>query len=88
MHAICPNVWRELSTKMCAYFVQLYLRNDSIKQNNPIAKGPLYLHEQTEFEAILITPTESLNPVGYQTLQYWHGASARFQYIFYHREML
>ena len=29
------------------------------EQINPIGKGPLYLHVQTEFEAILITPVES-----------------------------
>ena len=43
---ICPNDWRELSPKTCMYFVELYLRIiDGIKinkQNNHIAKGPLY----------------------------------------------
>ena len=29
-----------------------------------------------------------LNPVGYRTLQYWHGASARPQNVFYRREMV
>eukprot|EP00731_Ephydatia_muelleri_P035495 Em0129g3a len=29
-----------------------------------------------------------LNPVEYRALQYWHGASARLQNIFYHREMV
>ena len=29
-----------------------------------------------------------LNPVGYRALQYWHGASARLQNGFYHREMV
>eukprot|EP00731_Ephydatia_muelleri_P035958 Em0184g3a len=29
-----------------------------------------------------------LNPVGYRTLQFWHGASARPQNVFYRREMV
>ena len=29
-----------------------------------------------------------LNPVGYRTLQYWHGASARLQNVIYHSEMV
>ena len=29
-----------------------------------------------------------LNPVGHRALQYWHGASARLQNVFYHREMV
>ena len=29
-----------------------------------------------------------LNPVGYRTLQYGQGASARSQKVFYHREMV
>ena len=50
------------------------------EQNKSIDIGPLYL--QTEFEAIsLLLPKvmAGVNPVGYRTLQYWHGASARLQ---------
>ena len=65
---------------------------DDIKineQNKSIGIGPLYL--QTEFEAnslLLPKVMAGLNPVGYRTLQYWHGASARPQNVFYHREMV
>ena len=65
---------------------------DGIKineQNKSIGIGPVYLH--TEFEAIsllLQKVMEGLNPVGYRTLQYWQGASARSQNVFYHREMV
>ena len=65
---------------------------DDIKineQSKSIGIGPLYL--QTEFEAIsLLLPKvmAGVNPVGYQTLQYWHGASARLQNVFYNREMV
>ena len=54
---------------------------DGIKineQNKSIGIGPLYLH--TEFEAISLLLQKvmaGLNPVGYRTLQYWQGASAR-----------
>ena len=50
---------------------------DGIKineQNKSIGIGPLYL--QTEFEAVsllLLKVMSGLNPVGYRTLQYWHG---------------
>ena len=59
------------------------------EQNKSIDIGPLYL--QTEFEAIsLLLPKvmAGVNPVGYRTLQYWHGASARLQNGFYNREMV
>ena len=65
---------------------------DGIKineQNKSIGIGPLYLH--TEFEAISLLLQKvmaGLNPVGYRTLQYWQGASARSQKVFYHREMV
>ena len=65
---------------------------DGIKineQNISIGIGPLYLH--TEFEAISLLLQKvmaGLNPVGYRTLQYWQGASARSQNVFYHREMV
>ena len=65
---------------------------DGIKineQNKSIGIGPLYL--QTEFEAITLFLQKvmlGLNPVGYRTLQYWHGASARPQKVFYYREMV
>ena len=64
---------------------------DGIKineQNKSIGIGPLYLH--TEFEAISLLLQKvmaGLNPVGYRTLQYWQGASAISQKVFYHREM-
>ena len=59
------------------------------EQNKSIGIGPLYLH--TEFEAISLLLQKvmaGLNPVGYRTLQYWQGASARSQNVFYHREMV
>ena len=59
------------------------------EQNKSIGIGPLYLH--TEFEAISLLLQKvmaGLNPVGYRTLQYWQGASARSQKVFYHREMV
>ena len=65
---------------------------DGIKfneQNKSIGIGPFYL--QTEFEAISLFLQKGmlgLNPVGYRTLQYWHGASARLQNVFYRREMV
>ena len=65
---------------------------DGIKineQNKSIGIGPLYLH--TEFEAISLLLQKvmaGLNPVGYRTLQYWQGASARSQNVFFHREMV
>ena len=65
---------------------------DGIKineQNKSIGIGPLYLH--TEFEAISLLLQKvmaGLNPVGYRTLQYWQGASARSQKVFCHREMV
>ena len=65
---------------------------DGIKineQNNQIGIGPLHL--QTEFEAISLLLQKvmlGLNPVGYRTLQYWHGASSRPQNVFYRREMV
>ena len=65
---------------------------DGIKineQNKSIGIGPLYLH--TEFEAISLLLQKvmaGLNLVGYRTLQYWQGASARFQKVFNHREMV
>ena len=65
---------------------------DGIKineQNKSIGIGPLYLH--TEFEAISLLLQKvmaGLNRVGYRTLQYWQGASARSQKVFYHREMV
>ena len=65
---------------------------DGIKineQNKSIGIGPIYL--QTEFEAIsLLLPKVmvGLNQAGYRTLQYWHGASARPQNVFYHTEMV
>ena len=65
---------------------------DGIKineQNKSIGIGPLYLH--TEFEAISLLLQKvmaGLNLVGYRTLQYWQGASARPQNIFCHREMV
>ena len=65
---------------------------DGIKineQNKSIGIGLLYLH--TEFEAISLLLQKvmaGLNPVGYRTLQYWQGASARSQKVFYHREMV
>ena len=52
------------------------------EQKESIGKGLLYL--QTKFEEVMV----GLNSVGYQTLQYWHGASARPQNVFYHREMV
>ena len=48
---------------------------DGIKineQNELIGKGPLYIH--TEFEAKVIA---GLNPVRYQTLQYWHSKTSK-----------
>ena len=65
---------------------------DGIKineQSKSIGKGPLYI--RTEFEAIslfLQNVMAGLNPVGYQTLQYWYGAYAKPLKIFYHREMV
>ena len=65
---------------------------DGIKineQNKLIGIGPPYL--QTEFEAIsllLQKVMSGLNPVGYRTLQYEHGASARPQNVFKRREMV
>ena len=65
---------------------------DDIKtneQNKSIGIGPLYLH--TEYEAISLLLQKvmaGLNPVGYRTLQYWQGASARSPKVFYHREMV
>ena len=65
---------------------------DGIKineQNKSIGIGPLHL--QTEFEVIsllLQKVMSGLNPMGYWTLQYWHGASARPQNVFYRREMV
>ena len=59
------------------------------EQNKSIDIGPLYL--QTEYEAILLLLPKvmvGLNPVGYGTIQYWHGASARPPNEFYHREMI
>ena len=53
---------------------------DGNEQNKSIGIGPLYLH--TEFEAISLLLQKvmaGLNPVGYRTLQYWQGASARSQ---------
>ena len=57
-------------------------RVNIIKQNNSIVihvhVGPLYV--QSEFEAMgLLLPKGMTGsyPVGYRTLQYWHGASAR-----------
>ena len=53
------------------------------EQNKSIGIGPLYL--QTEFEAISLFVQKvmaALNPAGYRTLQYWHGASAKLQMYF------
>ena len=65
---------------------------DGIKineHNKSIGIGPLYLH--TEFEAISLLLQKvmaGLNPVGFRTLQYWQGASARSQKVLYRREMV
>ena len=62
---------------------------DGIKineQNNPIAKGPLYV--QTEFGAIcvfLLKVRASLNPLGYRISLRWHGVCSRPQNVLYHR---
>ena len=74
---------RDLSGKRVPTLRRCISVTDDIKineQNKSIGIGPLYL--QTEFEAIsLLLPKvmAGVNPVGYRTLQYWHGASARLQ---------
>ena len=58
---------------------------DGIKineQNNPLAKGPLYV--QTEFGAIPKVRA-SLNILGYRMSLYWHEAYSRPQNVHYHR---
>ena len=96
----CDLVWkrfthvqrRNWSGKLVPNLRRCISVTDDIKineQNKSIGIGPLYL--QTEFEAnCLLLPKVmvGLNPVGYRTLQYWHGASARLQNVFYHSEMV
>ena len=51
----------------------------------------LSLYLRTEFKAVQLLLSKvmaGLNPVVYQTLQYWHGASAIPQNVFYHKEMV
>ena len=94
------NVWgggdyyigaNQAGKRACSLFNCISV-TDGIKineQNKSIGIGPLYLY--TEFEAISLLLQKvmaGLNPVGYRTLQYWQGASARSQKVFYQREMV
>ena len=64
-----------LNLRTCIFVTD---RVNIIEQNKSIAVGPLYV--QSEFEAMRLFLPKVITgsyPVGYRTLQYWHGASAR-----------
>ena len=72
--------WRKWSGNTVTDRVKIKLRTE---QMNRYRRCPSTY--EPEFEAILLLLPK---PVGYRTLQYWHGASARPQSMLYRKEVV